>query len=67
MPDAFINERAPDNQRVDEGHQMERRTSAEVMNELLPIKDAVVIDVGCGDGWLTRHLTRLGAHVIGAR
>jgi SAM-dependent methyltransferase len=65
MPDAFINERAPHNQRVDEGHQMERQTSAEVMNELLPIKDAVIIDVGCGDGWLTRHLTRLGAHVIG--
>jgi SAM-dependent methyltransferase len=65
MPDAFINERAADNQRVDEGHEMERRDSAEVMKELLPIKDAVVIDVGCGDGWLTRHLTRLGAHVIG--
>ena len=65
MPDAYINERAPDNQRVDEGHEMERRTSAEVMSELLPVKDAVVIDVGCGDGWLTRHLTRLGAHVTG--
>ncbi len=65
MPDAFIDERAPGNQRGYEGHEMESRTSAEVMNELLPIKDAVIIDVGCGDGWLTRHLTRLGAHVTG--
>ncbi|MFO1128436.1 MAG: class I SAM-dependent methyltransferase [Rhodospirillales bacterium] len=65
MPDAFISERAPNNQWVDERHEMNRRTSAEVMDELLPLKDAVVIDVGCGDGWLTRHLTRLGAHVTG--
>ena len=44
---------------------MERRTSAELMESLLPLKEATVIDVGCGDGWLTRVLTRKGAHVTG--
>jgi SAM-dependent methyltransferase len=65
MPDAFINEQAPDNQPVDEGKGMDRRTSAEVMDELLPLTGATVVDVGCGDGWLTRRLTRKGAHVTG--
>lgn len=44
---------------------IERRTSAQVIEELLPLKDAMVADVGCGDGWLTRLMTKLGAHVIG--
>jgi ubiquinone/menaquinone biosynthesis C-methylase UbiE len=44
---------------------MDRRTSAEVMDELLPLKGASVIDVGCGDGWLVRKLTAKGAHVTG--
>lgn len=44
---------------------MERRTSAELMDELLPVKGATVVDVGCGDGWLVRLLTRKGAHVTG--
>ncbi|MBK8210662.1 MAG: methyltransferase domain-containing protein [Rhodospirillales bacterium] len=44
---------------------MERRTSAEVMQELLPMQGSTVIDVGCGDGWLVRSLTRKGAHVTG--
>jgi SAM-dependent methyltransferase len=44
---------------------MERRNSAELFEEMLPLKDATVIDVGCGDGWLTRLLTRKGAHVTG--
>jgi SAM-dependent methyltransferase len=44
---------------------MERRTSAEVIQELLPLTGATVVDVGCGDGWLTRLLTRKGAHVTG--
>lgn len=44
---------------------MERRTSLEVMEELLSIHGANVIDVGCGDGWLVRSLTRRGAHATG--
>ena len=44
---------------------MHRRTSAEVLRELLPLQGATVIDVGCGDGWLVRSLTRQGAHVTG--
>jgi SAM-dependent methyltransferase len=44
---------------------MQRRTSAEMVEELLPLQGAAVIDVGCGDGWLTRLLTRKGAHVTG--
>lgn len=44
---------------------MERRTSSEVMEELLPLEGSTVIDVGCGDGWLVRSLTRKGAHVTG--
>lgn len=65
MPDVFLSERAADNQRIDEGKHMERRSSAEVLEELLPLQGATVVDVGCGDGWLTRRLTRLGAHVTG--
>lgn len=65
MPDAFLNEQAPDNQPVDEGQKMDRRNSAQVMDELLPLKAATVIDVGCGNGWLTRLMTRRGAHVTG--
>ncbi|MBK8174924.1 MAG: methyltransferase domain-containing protein [Rhodospirillales bacterium] len=44
---------------------MDRRTSAEVIKQLLPLKDATVVDVGCGDGWLVRLMTREGAHVTG--
>lgn len=35
------------------------------MEELLPFRDATVVDVGCGDGWLVRSLTRRGAHATG--
>ena len=45
---------------------MEKRTSKEIIEELLlPVEGAEVIDVGCGDGHLTRMLTRRGAHVTG--
>jgi SAM-dependent methyltransferase len=44
---------------------MERRTSAELIKEVLPLKGATVVDVGCGDGWLVRAMTRMGAHVTG--
>jgi SAM-dependent methyltransferase len=42
-----------------------RRRHLEVLRELLPLKGARVIDVGCGDGALVRALTREGAHVTG--
>lgn len=44
---------------------MQARTSVEVIAELLPLEGATVIDVGCGDGGMTRFLARKGAHVTG--
>lgn len=44
---------------------MERRSSTEIMGETLNLANATVIDVGCGDGWLTRFLASRGAHVTG--
>ncbi len=45
---------------------MEKRTSKEIIEELLlPLEGAEVVDVGCGEGQLTRMLTRRGAHVTG--
>jgi SAM-dependent methyltransferase len=44
---------------------MVRRSSAEVMNDILDLDGATVVDVGCGDGWLTRRMTRQGAVVTG--
>jgi SAM-dependent methyltransferase len=45
---------------------MEKRTSKEIIEELLPsVEGAEIIDVGCGEGQLTRMLTRRGAHVTG--
>jgi SAM-dependent methyltransferase len=36
-----------------------------VLDENLPAGAPVVVDVGCGDGSLVRHLARRGAHAIG--
>jgi SAM-dependent methyltransferase len=36
-----------------------------VLDEALPAGDPVVVDVGCGDGALVRHLARRGARAIG--
>ncbi|MGF1639872.1 MAG: class I SAM-dependent methyltransferase [Rhodospirillales bacterium] len=44
---------------------MEKRSSTDVIEELLDLRNAVVVDVGCGDGWLTRWLTAKGAHATG--
>ena len=45
---------------------MQKRTSKEIIEELLsPLEGATIIDVGCGDGHLTRMLTLRGAHVTG--
>jgi ubiquinone/menaquinone biosynthesis C-methylase UbiE len=37
----------------------------DVITSLLPLEDAQIVDVGCGDGALVRALTRRGAHVTG--
>src|SRR3954470_698714 len=41
------------------------RSPRDVLDELLPGGAPVVIDVGCGDGALVRHLARRGARAIG--
>ncbi|MCP5363816.1 MAG: class I SAM-dependent methyltransferase [Hyphomicrobiales bacterium] len=43
----------------------DRRKTAELVCELLPLKDMNIVDVGCGNGWLTRIMAEHGAHVIG--
>ena len=42
-----------------------RRTNQEVIGELLKLKDAVAYDIGCGEGRVTRMLSRGGAKVVG--
>lgn len=44
---------------------MDNRTNREVIEGTLQLADAVVVDVGCGDGSLARLLARSGAHVTG--
>ena len=44
---------------------MEKRKSTDVIEEFLDLENAEVIDVGCGDGWLTRWLAGEGAHATG--
>lgn len=41
------------------------RSPRDVLDELLPDGAPVVVDVGCGDGALVRHLARRGARAIG--
>jgi SAM-dependent methyltransferase len=41
------------------------RSPRAVLDELLPPGAPVVVDVGCGDGALVRHLARRGARAIG--
>ena len=41
------------------------RSPRDVLDELLPDGAPVVVDVGCGDGSLVRHLARRGARAIG--
>ena len=42
-----------------------RRASVDVLVEILAPAGKRVIDVGCGDGFLVRHLARHGAHALG--
>lgn len=44
---------------------MDRRHNADVIVETLALEGKRVIDVGCGDGHLVRHMTKHGAHVLG--
>lgn len=44
---------------------MQRRTNSEVLVELVPLKDRLIADVGCGDGALVRLMARRGAFAIG--
>jgi SAM-dependent methyltransferase len=41
------------------------RSPRDVLDEILPAGDRVVVDVGCGDGALVRHLARRGARAVG--
>jgi SAM-dependent methyltransferase len=41
------------------------RAPRDVLDELLPDGAPVVVDVGCGDGALVRHLARRGARPVG--
>lgn len=44
---------------------MDRRNNADVIVETLALDGKRVIDVGCGDGHLARHMARFGARVLG--
>jgi SAM-dependent methyltransferase len=41
------------------------RSPRDVLDEILPSGAPLVVDVGCGDGALVRHLARRGARVVG--
>lgn len=44
---------------------MDRRNNADVIVETLALDGKRVIDVGCGDGNLARHMAKFGARVLG--
>ena len=44
---------------------MTDRNHQDVMAELVPLDGARVLDIGCGNGRITRLIAGLGAHVIG--
>jgi 2-polyprenyl-3-methyl-5-hydroxy-6-metoxy-1,4-benzoquinol methylase len=41
------------------------RSPRDVLDEHLPDGEPLVVDVGCGDGALVRHLARRGARAFG--
>lgn len=44
---------------------MDRRRNTDVIVETLALEGKRVIDVGCGDGGLARHMAKFGARVLG--
>ncbi|HTH16145.1 MAG TPA: class I SAM-dependent methyltransferase [Magnetospirillum sp.] len=44
---------------------MDRRRNADVIVETLPLEGKRVVDVGCGDASLARHMAKFGARVLG--
>lgn len=44
---------------------MDKRRNADVIVETLAVDGKRVVDVGCGDGHLARHLAKFGARVLG--
>lgn len=44
---------------------MKKRQNADVLPSLIDLEGKKVADIGCGEGSLTRMMTRHGAHVIG--
>lgn len=44
---------------------MERRRNSDVIVESLELDGKRVIDIGCGDGHLARHMAKFGARVLG--
>jgi hypothetical protein len=43
----------------------ETKTDVEVLEELLPLRDRSLLEVGCGDGRIARALSARGARVVG--
>lgn len=43
----------------------ERRNTPDIIAATVPLAGRTVVDIGCGEGMLVRHLARAGAHVTG--
>lgn len=43
----------------------QRRNTPDIIAATIPLAGRTVVDVGCGEGILVRHMARAGAHVIG--
>lgn len=43
----------------------ERRTTPDIIAATVPLAGSMVVDIGCGEGMLVRHMARAGAHVVG--